>query len=107
MNLNEYQQLAKRTAGPNSEQLEYLIPGLCGEAGEVASVAAKVARDDGHVWSDAKRQKMMLEIGDCLWFVSELSRHFGWTLEQVAQANIDKLADRQKRGVIAGSGDNR
>lgn len=107
MNLNEYQQLAQRTAGKNSEQLEYLIPGLSGEAGEVASVAAKVARDDDGEWSKEKITKLILELGDCLWFISEIARHFGYSFEQVAQMNVDKLADRQKRGVIAGSGDNR
>ena len=47
------------------------------------------------------------EAGDILWQLSGLCSVMGWTLEEVAQENLAKLADRQKRNVIVGNGDNR
>jgi NTP pyrophosphatase (non-canonical NTP hydrolase) len=49
----------------------------------------------------------MKEIGDVLWYLSELSSQFGFDLDDVANMNIDKLASRKLRGAIGGSGDNR
>ena len=49
----------------------------------------------------------MHELGDIMWFAAGIAEVMGWTLEEVAQENIDKLASRQKRGVIDGDGDNR
>lgn len=50
---------------------------------------------------------MKKELGDVLWFVAHFAQRFGWSLDEVAQLNLDKLADRAKRNVIIGDGDNR
>jgi NTP pyrophosphatase (non-canonical NTP hydrolase) len=47
------------------------------------------------------------EAGDILWQLSGLCSVMGWRLEDIAQQNLDKLADRKSRQVIDGSGDNR
>ena len=47
------------------------------------------------------------EAGDILWQLAGLCRVMGWSLEDIAQQNLDKLADRQRRGKIDGEGDNR
>lgn len=47
------------------------------------------------------------ELGDVLWYLNAAAKELGTTLEEVAQANYEKLADREKRGVIYGEGDNR
>ena len=47
------------------------------------------------------------EAGDILWQLSGLCSVMGWSLEDIAQQNLDKLADRKERKVIDGSGDNR
>jgi hypothetical protein len=39
--------------------------------------------------------------------VAGICEGFGWELADVMQDNLDKLADRKKRGVIIGEGDNR
>lgn len=54
-----------------------------------------------------ERLEIVKELGDILWQLSGLSDVLGFTLEDVAQMNLDKLADRQKRHKIDGSGDNR
>ena len=53
------------------------------------------------------QEELAKEVGDCLWFIALCSRQLGYTLEEVAQINIDKLRDRAQRNVIIGEGDNR
>ena len=47
------------------------------------------------------------ELGDVMWYVAVLADHFSLSLDDIAEHNISKLADRQARGVLSGSGDNR
>ena len=109
MDLSNYQRQARNTAlypdlGSNPI---YPALGLCGEAGEVADKVKKVSRDEAGVFSDERRQSIALELGDVLWYVSQLAYELGFSLESVAQANLDKLASRAQRQVIGGSGDQR
>jgi translation initiation factor IF-2 len=53
------------------------------------------------------KEEIKKELGDVLWFVSEIATNLGISLEDVAHKNLDKLASRKERGVIHGSGDNR
>ena len=85
--------------------LNYLSNGLTGEAGEVASLVKKLMRDATPAPEfDAKLRK---EIGDCMWYISEICNLQGWELAAVMQDNIDKLRSRKERGVLSGSGDER
>lgn len=52
-------------------------------------------------------EELMYEVGDIMWFCAGLARQFGWSLENVCWANLNKLSSRQERGVIEGDGDNR
>jgi NTP pyrophosphatase (non-canonical NTP hydrolase) len=106
--LSEYQRLARRTAQyPREAWLTYPALGLAGEAGEVAEHAKKAIRDDGGVLSDERRTAMSKELGDVLWYVAQLASELGLELDGVAQANLEKLRSRQRRGVLSGSGDER
>jgi NTP pyrophosphatase (non-canonical NTP hydrolase) len=108
MELSEYQALSRRTAEyPRDAWLAYPALGLAGEAGEVAEHAKKAIRDDGGEVSDERRTAMSKELGDVLWYVAQLASELGLELEDVAQANLDKLLSRQQRGVLSGSGDDR
>lgn len=104
-----YQGRALETAiYPNAGQNPiYPTLGLCGEAGEVAEKVKKVLRDNGGVFDDAARAVIAKELGDVLWYVARLASELGLSLGDVAVANLAKLADRQARGVIGGSGDER
>lgn len=104
MNLNDYQTLA----GSFAQYQHELYPplGLSEEVGEYCGVLAKSLRKEGHVSVDAV-EKAKKELGDVLWQVQENASFLGFTLEEIAQANLDKLTDRRKRGVIVGEGDNR
>ncbi len=109
MELNEYQKKALTTAG-YSEKYKIVYPalGLGEEAGEVIGKVKKWLRgDDGEagVMSEERRQAIKLELGDVLWYLSILANDLGFSLDEVAQANAEKLASRKERGVIKGSGD--
>jgi NTP pyrophosphatase (non-canonical NTP hydrolase) len=73
----------------------------------VAEHAKKALRDDGGEVTDERRQAMSKELGDVLWYVAQIATELGLELEDVAQANLDKLRSRQVRGVLSGSGDER
>jgi NTP pyrophosphatase (non-canonical NTP hydrolase) len=108
MDISEYQRLSRRTAEyPREAWLAYPALGLAGEAGEVAEHAKKAIRDDGGQVSDERRAAMAKELGDVLWYVAQLASELKLDLDEIAQANLDKLLSRQQRGVLSGSGDDR
>jgi NTP pyrophosphatase (non-canonical NTP hydrolase) len=108
MELSEYQRLSRRTAEyPREAWLAYPALGLAGEAGEVAEHAKKAIRDDGGEVSEERRAAMGKELGDVLWYVSQLASELGLDLDEIAQVNLDKLLSRQRRGMLSGSGDER
>ena len=104
LTMDTYQQQAKATAVyPEVKADQYLIAGLAGEVGELASIFAKHWRGDG----DLNHDHAAAELGDILWFVAMLTEWLDTDLSTVAQGNLDKLADRANRGKLKGSGDNR
>ena len=108
MTLNEYQSKALETAiNPQETAIVYPTLGLTGEAGEVSDKVKKVIRDNGSEFTDDKKREIAKEIGDVLWYCATLSRDLGFTLEEIAQINYEKLHSRQVRGQLHGSGDNR
>lgn len=107
MDLHTYQRQSRHTAcypGAGSNPI-YPTLGLCGEAGEVADKVKKVIRDRGGAFTPEVIRSLELELGDVLWYVAQLATELGLELEQVAQANLDKLASRAARNVISGDGD--
>lgn len=104
MEFNEYQENAQLTAiYPFDERKTYPLLGLIGEVGEFANKYKKVIRD-GREFS---QEDVRAELGDCLWYLSALASDFGLRLDDIANANLNKLFGRQNRGVLGGSGDNR
>jgi NTP pyrophosphatase (non-canonical NTP hydrolase) len=87
--------------------VSYPALGLCGEAGEVAEKVKKVIRDSGGIVSDEAREALKLELGDVLWYVSQLAEELRLDLGDIAEANIAKLTSRRERNALQGSGDNR
>ena len=110
--MNEYQADAAATAIYKWKVI-YPALGLANEAGEVLGKLKKLIRDndvrfDGKSRvTDKQRVELCAELGDVLWYISNLSRDLGLTLNDVAAMNIEKLQSRKDRGVIGGSGDNR
>ena len=109
MEMNSYQDAARKTAAYPDVGGNPIYPtlGLTGEAGEVADKVKKVIRDSGGVFDADTREAIKLERGDVLWYVAQLASELGYDLNEVADANLQKLSSRAARGRIGGSGDQR
>ena len=118
MELNEYQKRAMTTCTGSSHNFAYMYMNLIGEIGEFSSKCAKFIRKEEAEFCENNqfcttrvdkqaREDLRKELGDCLWQLSGLCTVMGWSLEKVAQENLAKLADRKKRNMIVGEGDNR
>lgn len=118
LTLNEYQNKAMTTCMPSSENFSYMFLNLVGEVGEFASKVAKAIRkgfaeicknkisrigDADMLYT--QEEELKKEAGDVLWQLSGLCSVMGWTLEEIAQMNLDKLAARKAIGTIDGNGD--
>ena len=109
MNFSDYQQAAKKTAFYPNIGSNFIYPtlGLAGEAGEIANKIKKIIRDKNSQLTDAAREDLKSELGDVLWYISQIGVELNITLEDIAQANLIKLSSRQARNVLGGSGDKR
>lgn len=112
--LNDYQKISSQTAiypGQGAPLgLAYVALKMNGEAGEFAEHVGKAMRDEGlmdGVLDPFRRELLIKEIGDVLWYLGAAGRELGITLEEAANANIRKLQDRQRRNTLQGSGDER
>lgn len=90
-----------------SENVDYFILGLVGEAGEIANKYKKVIRDDGGVLTDDRRWAIIGELGDVGWYLAMICEALGADFGGVLTGNLQKLAARKAAGTIQGSGDNR
>jgi len=108
MTFDEYQQLALKTAVyPKDSAIAYTTLGLCSEAGEVADKLKKLIRDGESEYTDDFYASVAKELGDVLWYIASLSHELGFSMEEVARMNYNKLKDRYERDQISGSGDER
>jgi len=108
MEMNDYQFVSRKTAiYPEKQGFVYCVLGLVGESGEIADKVKKIIRDkEGHVEPEVQKA-LAKELGDVLWYVSNLAHELNYTLEEIAQINIDKLNSRKERNKLKGSGDDR
>lgn len=122
MELKTYQEKAMGTCMPSCENFSYMMLNLVGEVGELAGKIAKGIRkgelvigfseemneaDESDLipqmsfaeWTFSQ-DDLMAEAGDILWQLSGLCTVMGWSLEEVAKMNLEKLAKRKKSGTI-------
>ena len=119
MNIIEYQDKIKEFAVyPEANtgefvEIVYLMLGLNGESGKAAEKLKKLIRDfdSENGWEDERviafKEDLIKELGDVLWYLTQSSSWLDLSLEELAEYNFNKLASRQQRGVIKGSGDDR
>jgi NTP pyrophosphatase (non-canonical NTP hydrolase) len=109
MTFNEYQLKAKETAifPDEDNHFIYAALGMMGEAGEVAEKIKKVWRDKGKIVNAEDKEEIKKELGDVLWYMSQLALEIGIDFDDVATNNINKLQSRLARNVLHGAGDNR
>lgn len=94
MTFQEYQEEARRTQRkdlPLWALREHALYGLSSEVGEVLGLHQKIHQ--GHPMDDTA---LRLEIGDALWFLSELCDIYGFDMGEVARDNIEKLRVRYR-----------
>ena len=97
MNVNEYQELAMATLNPELNKKDVLINsvmGLCGESGEAIDIVKKWLAQ-GH---ELDKERLTKELGDIAWYLAEAATALDLPLEQILQANIDKLKNRYPDG---------
>ncbi len=97
MTINEYQKLAMTFLNPQITNEKILINGvmgLCGESGEVIDLVKKHLHQ-GH---ELDKEKITKELGDVMWYISEIAYSLDIDLETVLKLNIDKLSKRYPNG---------
>lgn len=111
MSFDEYQKRAIETAiaSTDNEQLQNSIwvMGIAGEAGEVVEKWKKAVAYRGGKFSDEEFSDFTKEFADVIWYIAVLCESLGLSLDELMKQNLAKLADRKKRGVQRGTGDNR
>lgn len=112
MTANEYQEKCKEAMTPECESIFYLIFGLAAETGEVVGKHQKWLRGDFEKGNtddeyDTLQGQVVPELGDALWFLTNIASYYEVSLEEVMKININKIEARQQNGTIRGNGDNR
>lgn len=101
--MNDYQYEATKFAKDSIKQNpSYFALGLAGETGEALEKIKKNLRD-----GKLDIVGLQKELGDVMWYLSQLSRCYGMDLEGIAKMNLNKLQSRLDRNKIGGEGDNR
>lgn len=111
---NEYQIWTDETAIYDGYTYPRLA--LAEEVGELLGKLAKFERDvvgksmsiEDYATAYVKlKNDVKLEAGDVLWQLARVLNDLGITMQEAAEANVDKLESRKQRNVLGGSGDHR
>ena len=106
MKVNEYQALAMTTLNPDLSKRDILINsvmGLCGESGEAIDIVKKWMAH-GH---ELDKDHLAKELGDIAWYLAEAATALDMDLEDILQANIEKLKKRYPEGFSSSASVNR
>lgn len=107
LTLKQYQEGALNTDTTSNFEWDYYAVAVAGEAGEILEHVKKNLRDDGGELSSERREKIIKEMGDVLWYLAVCADRLDVGLDEVAQINLDKLAARKENGTLHGDGDDR
>lgn len=99
MTFDDYFRWAMVTDNPDAPAAMYGL-GIAGEAGEVADLIKKWE----YHGTDKDANQLVKELGDVLWYVAGICNFYGFSMDDVAQANLDKLAARYPEGFRLGGG---
>jgi NTP pyrophosphatase (non-canonical NTP hydrolase) len=107
--LSDYQAQSRKTYKDLEvdSTLTYPVLGMLNEAGEFAGKFKKIFRDKGGVIDEETRLALRDELGDVFWYMTQICTNLGFTLDELAAANLEKVLSRLERGTIHGDGDNR
>jgi len=91
---NDYQRAANRTLYGNEQVLTNCALGLAGETGQVVEL---VKRYTFH-GQDMDHDALVKEMGDVLWYLSQVAQWADIDFDEIAQDNIQRLNDRYPNG---------
>ena len=97
MDIRDYQKQAMMTLNPELSKKDVLINsvmGLCGESGEAIDIVKKWLAQ-GH---ELDKERLAKELGDIAWYLAEAATALDMELEDILQANIEKLKKRYPQG---------
>ncbi|WP_334116854.1 nucleoside triphosphate pyrophosphohydrolase family protein [Ligilactobacillus sp.] len=98
MEFNEYQKAANRTLYGNEQVLTNCALGLAGESGQLIDLI----QDYTFKGKDLDKEKMIDELGDVLWYLSQIAQWAGVDFDDVAKSNIETLNKRYPNGFTTG-----
>jgi len=111
MTFDEYQKQALTTAHISYDdplmQNSIWVMGVAGEAGEIVEKWKKAVAYRNGEFSEDEFNDFKKEFADVIWYIAVLAASLGLSLDEIMEQNVAKLADRKRRNVIKGKGDNR
>ena len=94
--LEEFVKNQEESEVKSNFDLKYMGLGIGGEVGEILNEIKKIERDDDNKITTQRKQKLILELGDVMWYLQGICKRLNVTIEEVLQANITKLKNRNK-----------
>ena len=91
--LKRYSIFQHSTEKKNNFDIKYMALGLGGEVGELLNEIKKLERDDNNIVTTSRKQKIILEMGDILWYLQGLASRLDISIEDVINSNINKLSN--------------
>lgn len=96
MTLDEYQEAIRKFASDSQTTRDAVLMCAVGLSGEVGEVNELIKKSEFHR-KPFERVDLMLELGDVLWYLSTMARLNGLSMNDIAEANIVKLEERQSK----------
>ena len=85
--------------GANIERLTTAAVGISAEGGEFMEIVKKMVFQ-GKPWDEHNRKHLIIELGDVMWYVAQVTQALGVTMEEVLDTNITKLGKRYPAGAF-------
>lgn len=93
--LEKYSEFQQNTQKKQFD-IKYMALGLGGEVGEVQNDIKKLERDDNNQLKEDRRNKIITELGDTMWYFTGICNQIGCSLQEVLENNMEKLSQRNQ-----------
>lgn len=94
MEFNEYQKAANRTLYGNEQVLTNCALGLASETGQVVDLVKNYTFRG----KELNKTELVHEMGDVLWYLSQVAQWADIDFDEIAAKNIDELNKRYPNG---------
>lgn len=90
--LTKYKEIQIKSEVKNNFDLKYMGLGLGGEVGEILNEIKKLERDDNNILTEERRKKIILEMGDMMWYFQGICNRLNTSITEVIESNINKVS---------------